>query len=87
MFFFPLDFVYNNLKHERLEPKSYPIEKENHPPNLNFWVPAVDFPGNNQAGFKVICIYQRNESCSNSHKNTKGVHLENTKGFQLSETL
>lgn len=27
-----------------MEPKSQPIEKESHLPNLNLWVPAVNFP-------------------------------------------
>ena len=36
-----------------MEPKNHLIEKENHLPNLHFWVPNVKFPGCN-ATWRII---------------------------------
>ena len=48
-----------------MEPKNHPIEKENHLPNLHFWVQHVNFP--------VLMYTQENEMLNSTHFHTKAL--------------
>ena len=48
-----------------MEPKNHPTEKENHLPNLHFWVQHVNFP--------VLMYMQENEMLNSTHFHTKAL--------------